>query len=96
MPLLYRFTLGIRALLAMGFIPTGMVKLLGYRFTSLITESAVGAFFEALYQSGMYWNFIGFTQVMAGILILVPASSALGALLFLGIILNIICNNHFH
>ena len=57
--LLYRFTLGIRALLAMGFIPTGLVKLLGYRFTILSTDNEVGAFFEMLYQTGLYWQFLG-------------------------------------
>lgn len=87
--LLYRFTLGTRILLAIGFIPTGMVKLLGYRFTTMTLESDVGAFFEILYQSGLYWNFLGFTQILAGVMVLIPATSALGAVLFLCIILNI-------
>lgn len=88
-PLLYRFTLGTRILLAIGFIPTGMVKLLGYRFTTLSTQTEVGAFFEVLYQSGLYWQFLGFIQILAGLLVLIPAASALGALLFLGIMMNI-------
>ncbi len=88
-PLLYRFTLGTRILLAIGFIPTGLVKLFGYRFTILPVDSDVGAFFEILYQSGLYWNFLGLTQVLAGVMILIPAVSAVGALMFLGIILNI-------
>ncbi|MBE9047739.1 hypothetical protein IQ255_25635 [Pleurocapsales cyanobacterium LEGE 10410] len=89
-PLLYRFTLGTRILLAIGFIPTGMVKLLGYRFTLLSTETEVGAFFEVLYQSGLYWQFLGFSQVVAGLLLLVPYFSALGALVFTAIITNIV------
>jgi|AntRauTorcE11897_2_1112592.scaffolds.fasta_scaffold41710_1 uncharacterized membrane protein YphA (DoxX/SURF4 family) len=88
-PLLYRFTLGIRSLLAIGFIPTGMVKLLGYRFTTMNLETPIGAFFEAMYQSGPYWRFLGITQVLAGILVLIPATSALGAITFLGILINI-------
>lgn len=87
--LLYRFTLGTRVLLAVGFIPTGLVKLFGYRFANLSIDSDVGAFFEILYQSGLYWNFLGFTQVLAGVMVLIPALSAVGALLFLGIMLNI-------
>tara|TARA_R100001143_G_scaffold63450_1_gene70562 strand:+ start:27497 stop:28276 length:780 start_codon:yes stop_codon:yes gene_type:complete len=87
--LLYRFTLGTRILLAIGFIPTGLVKLLGHRFSSMSIESDVGAFFEILYQSGLYWNFLGFTQILAGVMVLIPATSAVGALLFFGIILNI-------
>lgn len=88
-PFFYRITLGTRSLLAIGFIPTGMVKLLGYRFTSMSVESDLGAFFEVLYQSGLYWQFLGFTQILAGLLVLLPATSAVGALLFLGIMTNI-------
>lgn len=88
-PLLYRFTLGTRALLAIGFIPTGMIKLLGYRFTNMSAESDLGAFFDILYQTQPYWQFLGFTQLLAGILVLIPATAALGALLFLGIMMNI-------
>jgi len=52
-------------------------------------ESEVGAFFEILYQGGPYWKFLGLTQVLAGIFVLIPATSAIGALLFLGIMMNI-------
>lgn len=87
--LLYRLTLAIRVLLAVGFIPTGMVKVLGRRFTTLSPENPVGAFFETLYQSGLYWQFIGWTQVIAGICVIVPATATLGALLFLPVMLSI-------
>lgn len=87
--LLYRLTLGTRVLLAVGFIPTGMVKLLGYRFVAMSPETRLGGFFETLYQSGPYWHFIGFAQVLAGVLVLWSATATLGALLFLPIILNI-------
>lgn len=88
-PLLYRLTLGTRIMLAIGFIPTGFVKLLGYRFTVMSVESDIGLFFETLYQSGLYWNFLGLTQVLAGILVLIPSTAAVGALLFFGIMMNI-------
>ena len=45
-PLLYRLTLGTRVLLAVGFIPTGMVKLPGRRFTTMSPESDIGNFFD--------------------------------------------------
>ncbi|SMO71461.1 hypothetical protein [Gracilimonas mengyeensis] len=88
-PLLYRLTLGTRALLAIGFIPTGMVKLLGYRFTTMSPETDIGAFFEVLYQSGIYWHFIGLSQVVAGVMVLIPALAALGGAMFFGIMVNI-------
>lgn len=78
-----------RILLALAFIPTGMVKLLGERFTTMPTDTPVGYFFEAMYQSGFYWNFLGLGQVLAGVLLLIPATSTLGAVMFFPIVLNI-------
>src|ERR1700749_5079192 len=74
-PLLYRLTLGTRLLLAVGFIPAGMVKLLGRRFTLMSPESDIGGFFETLYRSGLYWQFLGLTQVAAGLLVLWNATA---------------------
>jgi uncharacterized membrane protein YphA (DoxX/SURF4 family) len=88
-PLLYRLTLGTRVLLAVGFIPSGMVKLLGHRFSYMSPESDIGGFFETLYQSGPYWHFLGLAQVVAGVLVLWPRTATLGALLFCGIMSNI-------
>jgi uncharacterized membrane protein YphA (DoxX/SURF4 family) len=42
--LLYRFTLFTRILLAVGFIPAGLVKIRGERFTMLPLEHPVGYF----------------------------------------------------
>ncbi len=86
---LYRLAIISRVLLALGFLPTGLVKLLGHRFTNLGTDNPVGAIFEAFYQTGFYWNFIGAGQVLAAILILIPRTTTLGALLFFPIIANI-------
>jgi hypothetical protein len=87
--LLYRLTLGTRVLLAMGFIPTGTVKLLGRRFTTMSPESDIGGFFETLYRSGPYWRFLGLAQVVAGLLVLTRATATLGALAFFAIMLNV-------
>lgn len=84
-----RFTLFTRILLAAGFIPTGMVKLLGFRFTILPETTRIGAFFESMYQTGLFWNFIGAAQIVAGVLLLVPRHAHLGALLFLPVIASI-------
>lgn len=88
-PLLYRLTLGTRVLLAVGFIPTGAVKLLGRRFTTMSPESDLGGFFEALYRSGPYWRFLGLVQVLAGLLVLWSATATLGAVAFFAIMLNV-------
>ena len=88
-PFFLRLTWLTRLLLAAGFIPTGMVKFLGKRFTLISPENPIGAFFEALYQTGMYWQFIGLCQIVAGILLLIPRAHHLGALLFVPIMTNI-------
>ena len=88
-PGLQRLAIISRILLALAFIPTGMVKVLGERFTVMGMDTPIGLFFEALYRSGFYWNFIGWAQVIAGVLLLIPATVTLGALVAFPVILNI-------
>ena len=89
-PAAARLTLMCRILLAVAFIPTGSVKLMGLRFTSLGADTSVGAFFEAMYQTGSYWRFLGLSQVLAGVLLLIPATAFYGAVLFLPILVNVV------
>ncbi len=79
-----------RILLFLAFLPSGLKKLLGERFTILGIDTPVGFFFEALYQTGFYWNFIGLMQLIAGILLLIPRTSFFGALIYLPIVVNIL------
>ncbi len=90
LPAAARFTLMCRILLAVAFIPTGSVKLMGERFTSLGVNTSVGAFFEAMYQTGGYWRFLGLSQVLAGTLLLVPSTAFYGAVIFLPILVNVV------
>ncbi len=85
-----RLTVITRILLAMGFIPTGMVKVLGQRFTQMGIDTDIGFFFEALYRTGGWWRFLGLVQVIACVLLLIPRTTTLGALLFFPTILNIV------
>ena len=89
-PWLHRFTLANRLLLAMAFFPTGLVKATGQRFTTLPVDDPVGFFFEAMYQTGPYWHFIGLAQIAASVLLLIPAMATVGALLFFPVILSIV------
>src|ERR1044072_7531747 len=83
------FTWMTRILLALAFTPSGLTKALGHRFTQLGLDNPVGFFFEALYQSGFYWNFIGIAQLTAALLLLIPRTTTLGAVIYFPIILNI-------
>lgn len=84
------FTWITRILLAVAFIPSGLKKVLGLRFTQMGIESQIGLFFEALYRAGFYWNFLGIVQVTAATLLLIPRTSLLGAILYLPIVVNIL------
>lgn len=84
-----RFAVLVRLLLALGFTPSGWTKLAGHRFTLLPVEDPVGFFFEALYRTSFYWNFLGFIQLLAAALLLIPRCTTLGAVLYFPIILNI-------
>jgi uncharacterized membrane protein YphA (DoxX/SURF4 family) len=89
-PWLFRGTIGLRFLLSMAFIPTGLVKLFGMPFSNLGSTSPVGMFFDMLLSTGVYWQFLGGIQILAGILVMFNRTLALGSILFTGIMLNIL------
>ena len=86
---LHYFTAFNRVVLAIAFIPSGMTKVLGLRFTKLPLDNPVGFFFEAFYQAHGWYRFVGIAQVLAAVLLLIPRSSTLGATIFFPIVLNI-------
>jgi hypothetical protein len=88
-PILQRLAPITRILFAVAFIPTSLVKVLGHRFTTVGVDTPIGFFFEALYQSGGYWRFLGAMQLLAGVLVLFPRTATIGAVIFFPIILNI-------
>lgn len=87
--LLQYFAAFNRVILAIAFIPSGMTKLLGNRFTVLSLDNPVGFFFEAFYQAHGWYRFVGFAQVLAAILLLIPRTATLGVAIFFPIVLNI-------
>ena len=86
---LQRFTAFTRVLLAVGFIPPGLKKMTGEPFTTLPTTDPVGYFFDAFFQAGELYVFVGLAQVVAGLLLLWPRTATLGAVIYFPIILNI-------
>jgi uncharacterized membrane protein YphA (DoxX/SURF4 family) len=84
------FAVFLRIALAFGFLTAGIVKITGERFASgLSANHPMGHYLVALFHTGYYYTFIGVAQVMAAILLLIPRTVTLGALLYLPIILNI-------
>lgn len=83
----------MRYLIGGAFVFASLIKIKGHRFT---TAQGAGApihsahhFFETMYQSGLYWQFLGLAQLVAGLLLMTQRYALLGALLFLPIIANI-------
>lgn len=87
------FIIYTRYLIGGAFVFASIVKIQGLRFTA---ESGASNpidtgwhFFETMYQSGLYWKFIGIGQLLAGFLLMTQRYSKLGALLNLPIIANV-------
>jgi hypothetical protein len=80
-----------RYLIGGAFVFASLIKIKGHRFTQIPDDGghSVGHFFEMMYQSGLYWQFLGWSQLLAGLLLLTQRYAMLGAVLFLGIIANI-------
>ncbi len=62
---------------------------MGERFTALPSNHPLGHYFDALHLTGYYYTFIGVGQLMAALLLLIPRTALLGAILYFPIILNI-------
>lgn len=84
------FIIFTRFLIGFAFIPSGLVKVFGHRFTSLPESNPVGRFFETLYHVELYWVFLGVFQVLAAFLLMTQRFATIGALLFFAIISNIL------
>ena len=85
-----RFAVFCRIALAASFIPAGYVKIMGERFAAgLPPNNPLGHYFDALHLTGYYYTFIGIAQIITAILLLIPRTSLLGALMYFPIIVNI-------
>ena len=71
------------------YIPSGIVKVSGERFTGLPSNHPLGHYFDALHLTGYYYTFIGIAQLGTALLLLIPRTALLGAMLYFPIILNI-------
>jgi hypothetical protein len=82
-----------RYLLGGAFVFASIEKMLGKRFTTYdMSNTPIHSpmhLFETLYQSGMYWQFLGLCQCITGLVLMTQKYGLLGALLFLPIMMNI-------
>lgn len=91
------FTIYLRYLIGSGFVIAafGMGKFSGQQLNisnagaPIETLDSLQQFFRVISTSGLYWQFIGLTQVIGGGLLVTQRFAKLGALIFFGLILNI-------
>lgn len=89
------FIIYTRYLIGTAFVFASIVKIKGERFMTdmrMIENSpyhSAGHMFETLYQSGLYWKFLGWGQLIAAFFLMTQRFSKLGAIMFFPIILNI-------
>ena len=84
------FAVFCRIILALGFIPSGLVKVMGERFASgLSIHHPLGHYLDALFHTEYYYTFIGISQWVIALLLLIPRTALLGALMYFPVILNI-------
>ena len=77
------FAVFCRVALAASFLPAGFVKIMGEQFAEgLPHNNPLGHYFDALLLTGYYYTFIGIAQVIIAILLLIPRTSLLGALMY--------------
>ena len=87
--LLVVFTAVTRVLLALAFLPSGLVKASGHRFTLLPVTDPVGYFIDGFFSAAGYYRFVGISQLVAATLLLLPWTTPLGAMIYFPIIVNI-------
>jgi uncharacterized membrane protein YphA (DoxX/SURF4 family) len=87
------FTIGLRYVMGASFVYAAVFKIKGIRFTPESGRNApidsLPHFFETMYQAGLYWQFIGWGQMIAGMLLMSKLFSTIGAVAFFPILLSI-------
>lgn len=84
------FAIFCRLALAVAFIIAGVIKIRGERFAEGLPENnPMGHYLTALHQTGFYYESLGWIQALIAILLLIPRTAFLGALMYFPIIVNI-------
>lgn len=77
------------AAFGMGKVTAAKVDLMGSLDKPIQDLEPMQQFFKVMIDSGMYWQFIGWTQIIAGAMLMTQRFARLGAVIFFGLILNI-------
>lgn len=86
------FIIYTRYLIGSAFVFASIVKIKGERFSRPGMDDPMGTpfhLFETLYQTGLWWQFMGWGQFLAGVLLLTQRYALLGAVMNFPIVLNV-------
>jgi hypothetical protein len=84
------FAIFCRLVLAVAFLISGVIKIRGERFAAGLPETnPMGHYLAALHETGFYYESLGWVQAFVAILLLIPRTALLGALIYFPIIMNI-------
>ena len=88
--LVFRFLyLAARIGLALTFLISGLRKVPGVRFTQIPPGNPVGDFFAIMYEMPVYWNLIGYIQIILGIMLLFNRTVVAASLMIFPVTVNI-------
>ena len=94
------FTWFTRISIGIGLFIGGLGKPFGECFAANIPiGSPIKTFFDNLCSIPEYWGFLGICQMIAGVLLVIPKTATVGAMMAFGIILNMYLITlflHFH
>ena len=78
----------LRYLAGFVFIPTGLVNIMGYRYSAVFPNIYSETFFNGLFNAGLYWNFLGYCHLFTALLLFTQRLTALSAVIYFSIALN--------
>ena len=88
-PYINLFVILTRLLIGFAFIPSGLTKLLNERFTQIPNSTPIGFYFEAMYQTGIYWQLIGLIQLSSALLLMTQRFATFGSVIYITVLSNI-------
>ena len=79
----------LKITMGLTFVASGLRKMPGVKFTEIPIDNPIGLFFEGMYATGFYWNFVGYYQIAVGILLMLNWYKALSPVLIMPVTFNI-------
>lgn len=83
------FIILLRIILGLAFIYPSIPKIMNTNFTILGKDNPVGYFFDSLERLPLYWQFLGWGQLICGLLLLTQRFAFFGNIIYLGYMVNI-------